>query len=216
MVVGGENMMIPYEILKEKYKEYSNVDNKIGREVRDGKLYTIIKGLYETDPNTPGYLLAQAIYGPSYISFEYALAQYGMIPERVNAITCACFKKRKKKVYQTDFGVFIYKDIPARAYPWEVLLKVEGNYSYHIATPEKALCDILYTLTPIKNYRYLEIMLFYDLRIDEDEFDQLNIDTIEKLSEFYHSTNVKRLAGYMKKRRKNEPNNSTDVNTVQY
>lgn len=209
-------MMIPYEILKEKYKEYSNVDNKIGREVRDGKLYKIIKGLYETDPNTPGYLLAQAIYGPSYISFEYALAQYGMIPERVNAITCACFKKRKKKVYQTDFGVFIYKDIPARAYPWEVLLKVEGNYSYQIATPEKALCDILYTLTPIKNYRNLEIMLFYDLRIDEDEFDQLKIDTIEKLSEFYHSTNVKRLAGYMKKRRKNEPNNSTDVNTVQY
>ena len=46
-----------------------------------GEVFPITRGLYETDPNVPGYLLAGSIYGPSYISFEYALGYYGMIPE---------------------------------------------------------------------------------------------------------------------------------------
>ena len=37
-------------------------------------------------------------------------------------------------------------------------------------------------------------MLFNDLRIDKEEFSKLNIETIEKLSKLYHSTNVNLLA----------------------
>ena len=61
------------------------------------KLIKIRNGLYETEANTPSYLLAGSIYGPSYISFEYALSYYGLIPERVTTITCATFNKRKEK-----------------------------------------------------------------------------------------------------------------------
>lgn len=87
-------MVIPNIIAKNNYKDYSN---KTSREIRNGKLYKIITGLYETDPNTPGYLLASSIYGPSYISFEYSLSYYGLIPERVTIITCATFDKKKRK-----------------------------------------------------------------------------------------------------------------------
>ena len=66
-------MIITNEIAKSKYDEYSNKDTKLSRDVKEGKLFKIINGLYETDSNTPGYLLAGAIYGSSYISFEYAL-----------------------------------------------------------------------------------------------------------------------------------------------
>ena len=48
-----------------------------------------IRDRYETDRNVPAYLLAGSIYGPSYISFEYALSRYGLIPEAVYAVTCA-------------------------------------------------------------------------------------------------------------------------------
>ena len=199
MVLEGENMIITNSIAKNNFTKYSNKNNKISRDIRDGKLFRIVTGLYETDPNTPGYLLATSIYGPSYISFEYALSHYGLIPEKVSTITCATFGKKKKKQYNTLFGTFTYKDVPSNAYPEEVLLKSNGNYSYQIATREKALCDKLYTLSPLNNYSNLETMLFHDLRIDEEEFNKLDTNKIEKLSNLYHSTNIKLLAKYMRR-----------------
>ena len=63
-------MIITNRIYKDKLTNISNKNNKI---------FKIVKGLYETDSNTPGYLLAGAIYRPSYISFKYALSYYNMI-----------------------------------------------------------------------------------------------------------------------------------------
>ena len=183
-------MIITNDMAKYKLNNYSNKNNKISREIKKGKLFKIITGLYETDPNTPGYLLASSIYGPSYISFDFALSYYGLIPERVSTITCATFNKKKRKQYNTKFGVFTYKDVPSSVYPEEILLKQENNYSYQIATKEKALCDKLYSLKPLKNLSNLETMLFNDLRIDIEEFKKINIKKIEKLSNLYHSTNV--------------------------
>lgn len=196
-------MIITNSLAKNNLANYSNKNNKINRDIREGKLYKIITGLYETNPNTPGYLLSGSIYGPSYISFEYALSYYGLIPERVTTITCATFDKKKKKQYNTNFGIFTYRDVPSAAYPEEILLKVEQEYSYQIATPEKALCDKLYTLPPLKNYSNLENMIFNDLRIDEEELNKLNSNKIEKLSNLYHSTNINLLTKYMR-RNKNE------------
>ena len=190
MIKRGENVIITNNIFKEKLQNCSNKDTKLSREVKAGRLFKIINGLYETDSNTPGYLLSGSIYGPSYISFEYALSYHGLIPERVDTITCATFNKKKKRKYDTSFGVFTYRDIPILAYPEEIILKREGDYSYQIATPEKALCDKLYTLEPLNNYHNLENMLFNDLRIDDDEFQKLD------------STNVTLLAKYMRRQSK--------------
>ena len=199
MVLRGENMIITNSIMKHNLDSYSNKNNKISRNIRDKKLFKIINGLYETDQNVSAYLLAGSIYGPSYISFEYAMSFYGLIPEKVTTVTCATFDKKKKKEYKTDFGVFTYRDIPLLAYPEEILLKEQDNYSYQIATPEKALCDKLYTLSPLNNYSNLENMLFTDLRIDEEEFNKLDVNKINCLSQLYHSTNVELLARYMRR-----------------
>ena len=75
----------------------------------------------------------------------------------------------------------------------------EGNYSYQIATPEKSLCDKLYTLSPLKNMKELENVLFNDLRIDMDEFNKLNLKDIEEISNSYNSTNVNLLYRYMRR-----------------
>ena len=85
------------------------------------------------------------------------------------------------------------------AYPEEIMLKEEKNYSYQIASKEKALCDKLYTLKPLINYKNLEKMLFEDLRIDQQDFNRLNVLKIEKLSNLYHSTNIKLLVKYMRR-----------------
>ena len=192
-------MILTHNIIKLNLQKYSNKNTKICREVKKGNLIKIINGLYETDPNVNGYLLAGSIYGPSYLSFDFALSYYGLIPEKVTAFTSATFDKKKKKRYDNQFGSFLYRDVPANVYPLGINVIEEGEDNYQIATPEKALCDKLYTLKPLKNYSNLEKMLFSDLRIDSESFNKLNIEKIERLSNLYHSTNVLLLAKYMRR-----------------
>ena len=164
-------------------------------------MYTpVIRGLYETDPNTAGYLLAGSIYGPSYLSFDFALSYYGMIPEIVHTVTCATYNKKKKRIYETEFGNFIYRDVPVKAYPIGIIIKNEGDYSFQIATKEKALSDKLYSMKPISNQKELETVLVDDLRIDMDEVIKLDENDLCEISEAYHSTNVSLLYRLVKRR----------------
>lgn len=192
-------MIVTNNMLKSKFENYSNKNNKISRNIKNGKLIKIKKGLYETNPNIPGYLIASSIYGPSYLSFDFALYYYGLIPEKVLVYTNATFDKKKKKKYDTYFGTYLYRDVPKNVYSVGVNLIEEGNYSYQIATPEKALCDKLYTLSPLKNITQLENLLFNDLRIDIDEFKKLDLESIKEISKMYHSTNVSLLYNYVRR-----------------
>ncbi len=187
-------MILSQEDLKIKYKEYSDVKGKVKREVAAGNLIPLMRGLYETDVTVSGKYLAGHIYGPSYLSFDYALSVYSLIPETVfNTFTSATFKKSKTKTYQNAFGTFIYKDVPEAVYSLGVLIKEEGGYTYLIATPEKALCDKLYSLPPVNTIKGLRSLLFEDLRIDESEFRQLNTDELCELAPLYKSTTLSTL-----------------------
>lgn len=197
-------MILTSDMIKKSLQEYSNKNTKISREVKKGNLIKIINGLYETNPNVNGYLLAGSIYGPSYLSFDFALSYYGLIPEKVTAYTSATCAKKKKKNYKNQFGTFIYRDVPRNVYPLGINIIEEGEYVYQIATPEKTLCDKLYTLTPISNMTELENALYNDLRIDIDELNHFNIQDLEELSNSYHSTNVKLLYKYIKRRLNHE------------
>ena len=73
MILRGENMIKTTAILLEDLKQYANPASKLSRMVKNGEYIQIVKGLYETDPTTPGYLLAGSIYGPSYLSFEFRI-----------------------------------------------------------------------------------------------------------------------------------------------
>jgi hypothetical protein len=180
-------------ILLEKFKNYASPVTKLSRMVQKGEYTRIIKGLYETDRSTPGYLLAGSIYGPSYLSFEFALAYHGLIPEATYTFTSATFDKKKKKKYDTPFGTFTYRDVPTAAYSLAVEIVQEGDYTFKIATPEKALCDELYIKNPVLNQKELLSLLFDDMRIDETEFSRLNLDDLLILDEKYHCTNIQKL-----------------------
>lgn len=86
-------MIVSYEILKNSLTDYKAKDIKIKRMSDNGEIIKLTKNLYETEKNIPGYLVANAIYSPSYLSFDYALSYYGLIPEAVYVYTSATFKK---------------------------------------------------------------------------------------------------------------------------
>ena len=195
-------MIYSFDDLQIKFQDYTDIKGKIRREVQAGRLIPVARGLYETDNTISGKYLAGRIYGPSYLSFDFALYVYSLIPEAVyKTYTSATFDKRKVKKYQNQFGVFTYRDIPTEVYPLGVLIVQENGYSYQIATPEKALCDKLYTISPVSNLSELKELLFDDLRIDEDEFEKLDHNTLETLAPLYHSTNLNLLAKLIRRNR---------------
>ncbi len=206
-------MIKTYNILIEEYADYSDVDNKIARLVKSGNLIKFAKGYYETDSTTPGFFLAGTIYGPSYLSFDFALAYHNLIPETVFTFTSATFQKGKTKQYINDFGCFTYRDIPSSAFPYEVLIIQQNDYVLRIASAEKAICDKLYSLPPVANKKELNQLLFQDLRIDEEEFSHLNFSTIHELCGLYKSKNLNLLQKIVKGK-KHEHNHSTNASSL--
>lgn len=202
MILRGENMIKTTAMLLDELHSYKNPKTKLSRMVKHGEYFQISKGLYESDCRVPGYLLAGSIYGPSYISFEYALGFYGMIPESVHTITSATFEKKKKKRYETAFGTFLYCDVPSVVFPFGIKLLQEDEYFYRIAEPEKALCDQLYIMPPVSNLKALSELLFDDLRIEETELMDLDYGKIAYLSELYCSTNVRKLERLLRRSKK--------------
>ena len=192
-------MIITSAMLMDELRNYANTTSKIRRLVISGELISVVRGLYETDKNVPGYCLAGSIYGPSYLSFEFALSYHSIIPEVVYQFTSATFEKKRQKQYTTPYGTFTYRDVPSEAYPYGVELHEENGYGFQIASPEKAICDQLYTISPVKNRAGLEELLFHDLRIDGDKFRKLNMPLLIELTGCYHTQNHRLLCAYVKK-----------------
>lgn len=197
-------MIYDYSALKNKYSEYSNVNQKLSLEAKKGKLIRIRKGLYSDNLKEDAPIIANVCYGPSYISFEYALYHYGLIPEFVSMYTSACYNKKNNKTFITQNVTFEYRSIPNDVFPYGIMYeKNEMGLRYKIASKEKALCDILYSKYPVRSIKDLKILLFEDLRIDENEFYKLDFNFIIELAPLYHSNSINTLSKYISEVKRN-------------
>ena len=179
--------------------EYASPRCRLQRLVDHGEYTYLKRGLYESDRTVPGYALASAIYNPSYLSFDYALAFHGMIPETVFEFTSATSGKNRKKLYENHFGRYSYRDVPMKVFGDGLdLIQVRDTYPVWMAGKEKALCDKLYALPPIERVETTEELLFEDLRIDEDVFSELDVNLIRRMEPKYRCQNVRRLTEYMR------------------
>lgn len=184
-------MVVTYDFLKESLIAYKAPEMKIKRMSDACEIIRLTKNLYETDTSISGYLVANAIYNPSYLSFDYALAYHGLIPETVFAYTSATYKKGRKKEYRNSLGTFTYRDVPSGVYPYGIEIVKEDKRCYAIASAEKALCDKLYTLKPVKSKKEMYELLFDNLRIDMDLLQKLNFNDLHILCHQYPATNMK-------------------------
>ncbi len=183
----------------EENRTYAVPQARIQNMVKKGDLISLKRGLFETDSNAPGFLMANAILGPSYSSFEYALSYHNMIPERVITYTSANFGQNKKKEYRNYFGTFTYRDIPQRVFLYYYTREHSGNRPYLIATREKALCDQLYITGPIRGIHDFTDYLFDGMRLDEEIFEELDFEKIKRIAPLYHKTNLDQLVKLLEK-----------------
>ncbi|WP_273235648.1 type IV toxin-antitoxin system AbiEi family antitoxin domain-containing protein [Ileibacterium valens] len=176
--------------LRQEFRHYANPDDLISRYTKQNRLIRLTKGWYETDPDAEPIQFCSLFWQPSYLSFQSALAWYGMIPERVENITCATTHARKKKVYDCPFGIFTYSDIPRTVFAYGLKYNTDYQVPFLIATKEKALCDLIYKQRKIPNQKEMREFLLDDLRLELEDLIGLDLKLINQLAPLYHSTNI--------------------------
>lgn len=121
--------------------------NQFNRWQKRGLIFQLKRGMYLLNKNDRKILpsrlfLAHQLYGPSYVSLEYALGFYDLIPERVYDVTCVTTRKTMR--FKNSEGVFTYQHIKPQAFRGFQMLKDESGLPFFMAEPEKAVVDFLY------------------------------------------------------------------------
>lgn len=160
-------------------------EQKIRQLERKKQIIRLKRGLYVCTPETTGKILsmeliANHLYSPSYISMSSALRYYGLIPESV--YTKQSMTLKHSRHFDTPIGRFEYTRVSRMAFPVGLTSIKKNDYAFVMATPEKALCDLIAN-SPKVNLRYLkdaEIYLEEDIRMEREDFRQMNPEIFEE------------------------------------
>ena len=184
-----------FKELKEKFKDCMVIDSQsvnlmqnpsyFRRQISEWKkkewLIELRKGMYVINDlyfkeKISSLYIANKIYTPSYISLEYALHEYEIIPETVKTITS--ITTRKTAGFKNKFGQFGYTKIKNELFFGYDLINYQGQNIFY-AFREKAILDFVYTnLSSFKE-------------TDED-FHHYRFQNLESIS-------WRKLEGYLKK-----------------
>lgn len=165
--------------VKSVFFDQKNITTQIAFWLKKGYLKKVKHGLYllaKVKDDINPMVLAEKIYEPSYLSLEFALNYYGIIPDIPGTYTSVT--SRTTKYFKNSFGNFTYQKIKTGFFTgYEV--HSEKNISFNIATPEKALIDYLYLN---KNKVKSDIDFWREMRIDEDfKFKKKKLDFYKNL-----------------------------------
>jgi predicted transcriptional regulator of viral defense system len=194
-----------YQTLLDCLKGYARPRDKISDLMRKGSIIRIKKGLYifgDEYRNKPfsREILANLMYGPSYISLEYALQHYGLIPERVEAVTSVTTGRSRR--FSTPVGLFTYRMIPLEAFRIGMdRIEIGDGRAFLMATPAKALADKLQDVrgVGIQSQRELNEYLENNLRIDPAALKELNSAELTTIARGYQSRKIGLLGGLVRR-----------------
>lgn len=179
------NIPVTSSTLESLYPHLIGGNQKIRLLERDGEIIRLKRGLYVCSPEITGIplsteLIANHLYAPSYVSMSSALRYYGMIPEAVYTVQSMTLKH--SRYFDTLLGRFEYAYMSRNAFPVGLSSIQKEDYAFVMATPEKALCDLIAN-SPNVNLRYLkdaEAYLEEDIRMEMENFKQMNADIFEQ------------------------------------
>lgn len=177
---------IDYATLHPVFDHYKSPKDKIAGLAKRGDLIRLKKGLYVVSPEINELelskeLIANHLYGPSYISLESALSYYGMIPERVHVTRSVTYGRAKQ--FSTPLGLFDYVSVPADYYSIGVRFEIiHEQYAWMVATPEKALCDMILATHGLRlqSVKAISDYLLNDLRIDFSVLETYNTEIVKQ------------------------------------
>lgn len=197
-----ETPFIDSQTLIQHFSDFKKPREAISRLVKGGELIRLKNGFYLIDDKIsqrsgkiiPFEQVANLLYGPSYVSMEWALSFYGMIPERVHTVTSMTLGREKE--YHTPVGDFSYATLSPESYSIGVVQKKSPDYvgSFLIATPEKALVDWVFKTCKNLDKDELKAELLESRRIDQKCFHELNKELLETIIKSHRAKHVHHLA----------------------
>lgn len=180
-----------YSYLMNLLRDYRSPRDKISRMIKKREIIQVKKGLYVPAPRFGGRIdlkvLAGLVYGPSYISLEYALSYWDLIPEKVEEITC--MTNKRNKIFETPVGVFTYKYLENSKFSIGVERTAGENGAFLIASREKAICDRL-ALVKGLTVNDMGEFLNAELRLDVMELDDLDTSLLREIERAYRKPSV--------------------------
>ena len=194
-----------YQTLLDCLKDYAHPRDKISDLLKKGFVIRVKKGLYvfgdeyQRRPYSRE-ILANLIYGPSYISLDYALQHYGLIPERVETVTSITTGRSRK--FSTAVGLFTYRMVPLEAFRIGIdRIEISDGRGFLMATPEKAMADKLYDSRGmgIQTQKELGVYLEENLRIERAALRELKPTYLDAIARGYRSRKVRLLGDLIRR-----------------
>lgn len=191
-----ETAYIQTQNLTPVLSDYSKPRDLISRLCKQGDLIRLKNGFFVISEKiknqpVPFEQIANLLHGPSYISYEWALSYYGMIPEGVYVVTSASAIKTVS--YTTPLATFEYSHLSHARYAIGIDQKTNNAGNFLIATPEKALADLAHKKSKHLNSKDLIIDLVEARRIDESHLKNLDKSHLSEIADNYRSETVHNL-----------------------
>jgi predicted transcriptional regulator of viral defense system len=161
---------------------------QLTRWTKGGKLYQLRRGLYAIAPpfqkaKPHPFVVANLLQQASYVSTQSALAYYGLIPDTVRATVSVTAGRPERR--ETPMGVFEFRHIRSEYLHGYRMVDLPGKEQALVATPEKALLDLVYLQPGGDSPDYLNELRLQNLEI-------LDIDELHRQAEIFHSPKLRR------------------------
>lgn len=173
----GDEPVFSSSLLLAGTRDPQDLRRQLSRWVNTGKLIQLRRSLYiladiYRKKNAHPFLLANRMKDASYVSLQSALGYYGLIPEYVPVVTSVTTGRPEK--LETAAGNFIFRHIKKRFFSGYVSERVVDGQSVFIASPEKALLDLIYLTPGADDKAWLsELRLQHTERLDEKRLNAL-------------------------------------------
>lgn len=170
-----------------------DVRRQLSRWTAAKRIYQLRRGLYALAPpyqkRTPHpFLIANQLVRASYVSCQTALAYYGLIPEYAPVIIS--MTTRRPGSWQTPLGSYLYRHIKNEKFFGFQQQELPANQRAFVATPEKALLDLIYWQPHGDSPSYLS-----ELRLQNLE--RLQMDVLVNFAQRMNSPKVQRAVAWL-------------------
>ncbi len=167
----------------------------LNRAIKAGEILRIKRGIYvlapeyrRTEPHP--FAVAALLHSPSHISLEIVLAHHGLIPEAVYQV--ASVSTERSRVFDTPLGVFSYHCVPSNNPRAGVdAVKLPDSFWAYIATPLRAIADMLYLNRTVTWEEGGLNYLLESLRIEEEDLRELSFERCGEIMKAFRSRRVR-------------------------
>ncbi len=168
----------------------NHVRRQLTRWAKAGRLYRLRRGLYALAPpyqktKPHPFAIANRMVPGSYVSCQSALAYYNIIPEYVPTVVSVCSSRPRR--WDTPLGSFLFRHVHREYLKGYQRLELGDRQHALIATPEKALLDLIYLAPGGDSENYIRALRLQNL-------ERLDLQSLEETAKAYGKPKLMRAA----------------------